>query len=97
MIINIKELCGSFAENKDMAKEIRENKIKPELNDTPNKVGSIVLDFEGVDSSTQSFIHALISGFFQKYKMKALRYFKFKGCNKAIKSLITAVINYSLE
>lgn len=95
MIIKIKVYCQNFAENKDKAKEIREKYIKPHIqstNDLP-----IILDFDDVDSSTQSFVHALISGLFQDYKEKALDYFEFKNCNAAIKSLITTVINYSLE
>jgi len=95
MIIKVKKYCENFAENKDMAKKIREKHIKPHiqsLKDLP-----IILDFDEVDSSTQSFVHALISGLFQDYKEKALDYFEFKNCNEAIKSLITTVINYSLE
>ena len=61
MKIMIKEHCGSFAENKDQARDIRDRYIRPVLKSS-NEV--IVLDFSEVDSSTQSFIHALISGFF---------------------------------
>lgn len=95
MIIRIKEHCENFAENKDIAKQIREKHIKPYILSSNSPI--IALDFEDVDSSTQSFIHALISGLFQDYKEKALDYFEFKNCNKAIKSIITTVINYSLE
>jgi hypothetical protein len=87
--------AGTFAENKDIAREVRERFIKPQL--AKNREEKIVLDFKDVDSSTQSFIHALLSGFFQRYKEEALDFFEFKNCNKAIKSLITTVINYSLE
>jgi len=95
MIIKVKEYCEDFAENKDMAKMIREKYIKPQIQSLTNL--PITLDFDEVDSSTQSFVHALISGLFQDYKEKALDYFEFKNCNKAIKSLITTVVNYSLE
>ncbi len=95
MIIKIKEYCENFAENKDIAKKIREKHIKPYIRSSNNP--TIALDFEDVDSSTQSFVHALISGLFQDYKEKALDYFEFKNCNEAIKSIITTVINYSLE
>ncbi len=95
MKILIKEFSGNFAENKDVAKQIREKHIKPFLE--KNKMTKVVLDFSDVDSSTQSFIHALISGFFQTHKEKSLDLFEFKNCNDAINSLITTVINYSLE
>jgi hypothetical protein len=94
MIIAMRERCGSFAENKDEARQIREDIIRPCLEKTEYPV---VLDFKDVDSSTQSFIHALISGFFQKYGEDALNRFEFRNCSKAIKSLLGTVINYSLE
>ncbi len=94
MKISIKKYCGSFAENKDQAHDIREKHIRPILEST-DKV--IVLDFSGVDSSTQSFIHALISGFFQDLGEKALERFEFHNCTKAVKSLVGTVVNYSLE
>ena len=86
MIIRIKEYCENFAENKDIAKEIREKYIKKNIRSSNNP--KIILE---------SFVHALVSGLFQDHKEKALDYFEFKNCNKAIKSIITTVINYSLE
>jgi hypothetical protein len=89
----LKERCGDFAENKDIARSIR-LEVKPIYNDSHD---AIVLDFCGVDSTTQSFIHAWINEFFQNDGEKALERFEFKNCSKAVKSLITTVINYSLE
>ncbi len=94
MNICIADYCGSFAENKDQARELREKMIRPCLEST---VDTIVLDFAGVDSSTQSFVHALISGFFQECGEGALSRFEFKNCSKAIKSLLATVVNYSLD
>ena len=93
MIYEIKDLCGEFAENKDSAKSIRED-IKAHYFDSIDK---IVFNFSGVDSTTQSFIHALISEFFQNHGDKALDVFEYKNCSKSVKSIITTVINYSLE
>jgi len=95
MIIIVKDFTGNFAENKDIARTIRDGQIKPFLKKQGQ--GRIIIDFQDIDSSTQSFIHALISGFFQSYKEDALDMFEFKNCNKAVQSLITTVINYSLE
>lgn len=94
MIVSIEEHCGSFAENKDQARDIRESMIKPCLSAGKD---TVVLDFAGVDSSTQSFIHALLSGSFQELGEEALMRFEFRNCSKAVKSLLTTVINYSLE
>ena len=93
MELMVKDFAGSFAENKDVAKEIRVNCI--EKNFDKEKV--IILNFKSVDSTTQSFVHALISRVFQKQGEYALDKLEFKNCNKPVKSLITTVINYSLE
>lgn len=92
--LTISEHCGNFAENKDVARDLRENYIKKLLKEKADK---IVLDFSGIDSSTQSFIHALISNLFQEHGETLLNLIEFKDCNKAVKSLIATVINYSLE
>jgi hypothetical protein len=93
MIIKMIDICGDFAENKDKARQIR-TEIK-KIYDNQNEM--IILDFKGVDSTTQSFIHALLSSFFQNYGEAALERFEFKNCSKAVKSLISTVVSYSLE
>jgi hypothetical protein len=93
MIVLISEYCGQFAENKDAAKEIRENYLIPAV---LNK-SEITIDFSEIDSSTQSFIHALISDIIQSEGVDSLQYLCFKNCNEAVKSLITTVVNYSME
>jgi hypothetical protein len=93
-IIDLEKHCGNFAENKDVAREIRQNFILPAIQ---NEDQSITVDFDGIDSSTQSFMHALISEVLQKHGETVLDRIEFKNCNKAIKSLIGTVVNYSLE
>jgi len=93
MIYEMHDLCGDFAENKDSARSIRED-IKAHYF---SRGEEIVFDFDGVDSTTQSFIHALISEFFQQYGEEALEKFVFKNCSKSVKSIVATVINYSLE
>jgi len=93
MIVDVQNLCGHFAENKDTAREIRESTLKKLIeSDEP-----VILDFNGIDSSTQSFVHALISEIFQRKGEAMLNQFEFRNCNEAVKSLIATVINYSLE
>jgi len=67
---------GQFAENKDVAREIRINEIVPAL-DTGEEV---TLDFKGVDSATQSFVHALISEIIRKRGVSVLDSLYFKNC-----------------
>jgi hypothetical protein len=77
--IILQENVGSFAENKDVAREIREQLIKPAL-----AAGvDVVLDFEGVSMATQSFIHALISDPIRIYGANVLDQIEFKNCNES--------------
>lgn len=91
--IRIIEVAGEFAENKDKARYLRENFIKQAM----NKGEGMILDFSGVDSTTQSFVHAMLSDVISTHKETALELLEFKGCNGAVRSLVTTVVNYSLE
>ena len=88
--IKILERAGSFSENKDIGRDIRTKEIMPAL--AKNK--KITLDFKGVESATQSFIHSLISDPLREYKDKALEHMTFKSCNDNIKQIIKIVVDY---
>ena len=91
--INIRKETGAFAENKDLARKWREEKIFPAL-----KLNlDIVLDFSGVEFATQSFIHALISAALREYREDALKRLIFKSCKEPVKQIILTVIEYSLD
>lgn len=87
--IRIVDRAGTFAQNKDTGKEIRTQEILPEL----EKGGRVVLNFEGVDAATQSFIHSLVSEALRRHK-DALDRITFKSCNEIIKKLIAIVVDY---
>jgi len=94
-MINIKfiklfKIVGSFAENKDLARKIREEEIIPALNCNQE----IILDFKDVNLTTQSFIHALISDLIRKYGNEIIDKINFKNCNETIKKIINIVIDY---
>lgn len=91
MEIKIINLTGSFAENKDIAREIRLKKIIPNLNK------EIILNFEKIDGTTQSFIHALISDLIRKYGSVVLDKIIFKNCNENVKKIISLVVEYMQE
>lgn len=91
--IKLWKQVGSFAENKDIAREIRLKKIIPAL----KKNQHVILDFEKVDSATQSFIHALISDLIRKYGNEVLDRMSFKSCNETVQKIITMVIDYMQE
>ena len=84
---------GSFAENKDIAREIRLKKLIPAL----EKNQKIILDFENIEGATQSFIHALISELIREYGNEVLDKIEFKSCNNTIKAIITMVVDYMQE
>lgn len=94
-MINIKLIkqVGPFAENKDIARDIRIKKLIPALNGGKK----IVLDFENVEGATQSFIHALISDLMRKYGNEVLDEIQFKSCNETVKGIISIVVNYMQE
>ncbi len=88
--IKLQPVVGSFAENKDKAKQLRVKKINPVL-----KSGqSIELDFEGITSTTQSFIHAMISQLIRHYGAEILEKIHFKNCNETVQQIIEIVTDY---
>lgn len=91
--ITIVDRAGTFAENKDVARDIRIQEIIPAL----ERNEDVVLDFEKVEAATQSFVHSLISDLFRKYGNDLLDRVSFKSCNDTIKKIINIVVNYMQE
>lgn len=91
--IKLFPLVGGFAENKDLARNIRLDQIVPAL----DKKEEIILNFEKIDSATQSFIHALISDVIRKYGNDVLDRIYFKDCNKIVQKIIEIVVSYVQE
>ena len=91
--IAIFDKAGAFAENKDVARDIRIQEIMPAL----ERNEEVLLDFRRVDAATQSFIHALISEALRKYGGDALERIAFKSCNDTVKKLINIVVDYMQE
>lgn len=93
MEIKIAIIVGSFAENKDWARDIRLTKIIPAL----EKNEEVILNFEKVEGATQSFIHALISDVIRKYGSEVLDKITFKNCNEIVRKIISIVVEYMQE
>lgn len=89
-IIKLLPKTGVFAENKDLAREIRIKGITPVL----ERNEEVTLDFQGVDSATQSFIHALISESIRNFGNEILESIYFKNCNKNVQNIINIVVEY---
>ena len=88
--IKIFEKAGAFAENKDVARDLRIRAILPTL----EKGEQVVLDFERVETATQSFVHALISEALRQHKNAALERMAFKSCNETVKKMVGIVVDY---
>ena len=93
MTMMIVQHAGAFAENKDIARALRLEKIIPALDHHE----SVVLDFSDVDAATQSFIHALISDVLRQYGSDILEHIMFKSCNPTVRKIIEIVIEYTQE
>lgn len=86
-------VVGSFAENKDAARDIRQHQINPAL----KKNEDIILDFEHVESATQSFIHALISETIREHGIGVLDRIAFRNCTETVQKIIGIVVDYMQE
>jgi len=91
--IKLFSLTTNFAENKDLARDLRINEIAPALKNGKD----VILDFEGIQAVTQSFIHALLSGIFREQGTVVLDKIKFKNCNENVKKIIEIVVDYMQE
>lgn len=89
-IIKLLPKTGVFAEDKDIARDIRIRYITPLL----EKNEEITLDFKGVESATQSFVHALISELIRSFGSEILDNIYFKNCNKSVQEIINIVVDY---
>jgi hypothetical protein len=85
-----KEVKGDFAENKDIARIIREEKILPAL----KKGRKVILDYSKVSDTTQSFTHAVISEPIRIYGDDFFDMISFKDCNESVKRIISLVAEY---
>jgi len=81
-----------FIEDKDWARQVRQEKILPSL----NAGAMVVFDFAKGRYTTQSFIHALIGEALKRFGDQALERMEFKNCSPQIKSVIELVVDYSL-
>lgn len=91
--IKLVEKTGNFAENKDIARDIRVKQLIPSL----KKHQKIVLNFSGIDATTQSFIHALISDVIRKFGADCMDSILFKHCSENVQKIINIVVEYMQE
>jgi hypothetical protein len=88
--IIIQKYVGTFAENKDVARTLRVERIMPAL----EKDQTITLDFQGITGATQSFVHALISDTIRHYGDHVLDLLTFKNRSPVVQEIVIAVTEY---
>jgi hypothetical protein len=91
--IELFKKVGSFAENKDIDRDVRIEEIIPAIENSQN----VIIDFNNIDAVTQSFIHALISDLIRRYGNEVLDKISFKSCNKNVQKIIMIVTDYMQE
>jgi hypothetical protein len=89
----MRKFIGDFAENKEIAKKLRIEQIMPVL----SRGRAVVLDFDGVNGATQSFIHALISDPIRQFRGIAYDNLYYKNTNIDIQKIISIVYRYMQE
>ncbi|MFA5246629.1 MAG: STAS-like domain-containing protein [Candidatus Micrarchaeia archaeon] len=89
-IVRIFDQTGEFAEDKNKAKEMRAKEILPAL----ERNETVILNFEKVNSTTQSFIHALISEAIKQKGIDILDRLLFKNCNQIVQEVVKIVVEY---
>ena len=91
--IKIYDIVGQFAEDKDIARDIRRDILWSNIRNGLE----IEIDFNKVDDATQSFIHALLSQLIRETQGEALDHIYFKNCNDTVKGIINMVVDYMTE
>jgi hypothetical protein len=92
IVIKLHAGSSGLTDDKDEARKIRKDKILPAL----ESGDPIVIDFTDVQSSTQSFVHALLGEVLHRFRNKALLNLEFRHCSPLMKSLVELVVDYSL-
>lgn len=93
ILIKMKEHINGYGENKDIAKDIRQNIILPTL----GRSEDITIDFEDITGVTQSFIHALLAEPIRKYPDGIFDKVTFKNCNDMVRVIVETVEEYMQE
>ena len=92
-VIRILDHAGSFAEDKDVARSLRQNQLTSALDQNV----PVTIDFHGVDLATPSFVHALLAEVIRGRGPDVLDVLEFRGCNKTIQGLVTIVAEYTQQ
>lgn len=79
---------GSFAGNGTLGNQLRIDKIEPHWNSSDK----IVLNFEGVDSMTDSFINAFVGNIVESHPEDFREKLRFTNCSSLVKAFIKSAL-----
>lgn len=89
--IRIADYVGRFAGDPDVAHELRDNALAPAM-----RAGEpVIVDFAGVELSTESFIHALVSDLIRSTDFYALGLIDFRHCSQSVRERLETVVESS--
>ncbi len=89
----IDHVGSNFAENKDVARQIRLELLWPAV----QRGQQMTIDFAGIEDATQSFVHAMLSQMIRDTQGEVLDLLSFQNCNETVKKIINMVVDYMLE
>ena len=82
---------GEFAENKDIAEQLREETVRPAI-----KAGKqLTIDFAGVGMATQGFVHCLIADVIRSEGAGIVDQLTFTNCLPAVQSVVALVVDFA--
>ncbi|MDR1818134.1 MAG: STAS-like domain-containing protein [Puniceicoccales bacterium] len=91
--IRVRDEAGAFAENKDIARKLRVERVLTALQNG----GAVEFDFAGVTGATQSFVHALVADVLRRHGERAMDNLFYKNCAPVVKEVIATVYEYVQE
>lgn len=91
--IKISPVPGTtLAENKDDAARLRDDVVLPALAEGEG----VRLDFGGIETATQSYVHALVAEAVRRYGDRAFDLLEFKHCAPGVQHIVRTVFEYTL-
>ena len=86
--LKLHDEIGSFAGNGTMGNQLRLDKVEPHW-DSSEK---IILNFEGVDSMTDSFVNAFVGNIVESHPDSFKEKLRFTNCSSLVKTFIKAAL-----
>jgi hypothetical protein len=86
--LRLHDEIGSFAANGTMGNQLRKDKVEPHW----DKSEKITLNFEGVSSMTDSFVHAFVGNIAEAHPDDFREKLRFTNCSSLVKTFIKSAL-----